>query len=708
MLSSLHGSELHKAAGSGDYARLAQLLRSDRARASQPDAAELTPLHHAVIHRQVQAVSALLAASADVNARDRMGRTPLHHIARSVEESVLAKLHAAEGGRYSEAVAALTAEGGAITPGALFGTLRDDLVSPADSAALMHLFAAASTPEQMQAEVAIARRLLAAGADAKATDSARSTPLHHAAMSPRPELAREFLDAGAKIDALTSGNMTPLHTAALFGGMETAELLLKRGADVNGRAGLLTVTPLFLAVTRETSDLARLLLHSGADVNAVGPRGETPLCRAAQFGATETGRLLLDRGANPRVRFSASNQTPLHAAAGSGATGLVELLLARGADADAVDKAGFTAVSVAAARGEVGSLESLLKAGAKPNTPGALGRTPLWRAAAHGRVEAVKLLLSNGADPSVKSDDGQSPLHIAALNAHPSVVRLLAAHGGVNDPCSLGTPLHCAAYGPSSHVLRAASDSRGSKVARLGLGSDSALCVDLLIEHGASCEKLDAQGRTPLLVAAQHGNAGGLEALLASKAKTDPRDREGLTALHLAAKGPTVADDDSEKPGAIPELAAGGYGPTLKLLLATGADIATRDRAGRTPLHHAVASGNLPALLALMSARSSVFLTDLVGATPLHWAAARGRPEAALALLSAGAPCDASDAERQTPLHMAVASGHRELVEILVEHGANVAARNAKGQTPAYYAEAFKHPELGPLLRPKRADTAGR
>ena len=37
-----------------------------------------TPLHNAAIEGHVEAIEALLRASADVDARDELGRTPLH------------------------------------------------------------------------------------------------------------------------------------------------------------------------------------------------------------------------------------------------------------------------------------------------------------------------------------------------------------------------------------------------------------------------------------------------------------------------------------------------------------------------------------------------------------------------------------------------------------------------------------------------------
>jgi ankyrin repeat protein len=56
--------------------------------------------------------------------------------------------------------------------------------------------------------------------------------------------------------------------------------------------------------------MAAFLLDRGADPNARAAGGETPLHYAARFGDVSLARLLLDRGAEPRLTDSQHQGTP--------------------------------------------------------------------------------------------------------------------------------------------------------------------------------------------------------------------------------------------------------------------------------------------------------------------------------------------------------------------------------------------------------------
>jgi Ankyrin repeats (3 copies) len=87
---------------------------------------------------------------------------------------------------------------------------------------------------------------------------------------------------------------------------------------------------LFLAVAANNVNATRAFLEMGKDVNLRNASGEPLLVVAVRYGALDTMRLLLARGADPRV--SASNGvTPLQLAESSGQNVMVAVLRSRGA-----------------------------------------------------------------------------------------------------------------------------------------------------------------------------------------------------------------------------------------------------------------------------------------------------------------------------------------------------------------------------------------
>ncbi len=695
------GGEIHEAAARGDIPALNRLAAGGPAARASIDKEGLTALHLAVIHRQPEAVATLLKLGAPVEARDREGQTPLHHLAHSVEESVLTNFQRSGGGRFGDALAELTKSGQSVTPGALLGLLRADIAGDDDPLRLLRNFTAASSPAQMDAELLSTRALIAANANVHALDRERSTPLHHAAMSPRPDLARALIEAGAKVNAQNSTGLTPLHNAALFASPATVEYLLKQGAEPEGRSILIGVPPLLMAVTRGDSAVVSKLLDYKADVNALGPDGETGLARAAVLGATEVARVLIDRGARVKVRFARVNHTPLHVAAERGFLPLVNLLLDAGAEVDARDSNGFTPLIDAAEQGRTLVVRALLLAGAKVNQTNTTGRTALWLAASRGHEETVTYLLNHDADPTLAGADGQAPLHTAAYNGRPGSLRaLLARKPALNNLSRIGTPLHAVAAGPLLRAIASAQTRSGSPAKSAIIPTDSAACARLLIGAGAPLDALESNGLTPVQTAAGFGN----KAVLAVFATVSPatltnRDSQGLTVLHHAARGPLMPGYAPEAQPALPAEMLSGCAEVIAMLLERGGRTNMKDAMGLTPLHHAAGAGNVPALKALLAAKADVRAVDNAGSTPLHWAAARGRVETATLLLAAHAGRDAADGEGQTPLHMAVAAGHLEVARALLDAGVEPNLLNRRGQNALSYADAYNRPEIARLLR---------
>jgi ankyrin repeat protein len=141
--------------------------------------------------------------------------------------------------------------------------------------------------------------LLQRGFDANTLSPEGLHGLFIAVREPAPKAA-EALIAWPKtnVEPRNAKDESPLMMAALKGQLDLARKLVARGADVN-KTGW---TPLHYAATGGHLEIMNLLLENHAYIDAESPNGTTPLMMAAQYGTPEATRLLLDAGADPRLK----------------------------------------------------------------------------------------------------------------------------------------------------------------------------------------------------------------------------------------------------------------------------------------------------------------------------------------------------------------------------------------------------------------------
>ncbi|MPZ21412.1 MAG: hypothetical protein GEV06_26490 [Luteitalea sp.] len=299
--------------------------------------------------------------------------------------------------------------------------------------------------------VAIARRLLALGAD----PNARFPWLHHG------------VRRAALWGATFVTQLTPL-----------MELLLESGADPNDGVTL--------PIAAGGGDLPVLeLLHAhGADVNqAWATDGSSALYSALSWADTPVGvRWLLEHGADPDPVFAANGETPLHIVARRWDVSMAELLVSPGADVTRRRADGRTPYAVAQLNGnravadwlvghgasddlsEVDRLVAACSRGDRAAADAMLAARPalrneiraehyvaLHRAAERGDTVALEAMLACGFDPNRGDDEmGKTALHSAAMAGGPNAVRILLEHGAsvtVRDREFHAQPLVWAAEG---------------------------------------------------------------------------------------------------------------------------------------------------------------------------------------------------------------------------------------------------------------------
>jgi ankyrin repeat protein len=137
----------------------------------------------------------------------------------------------------------------------------------------------------------------------------------------------------------------PLHYAAAQGNVTEIEHLLAEGQPIEGKGGLTSATPIFIAAMENQADAIDALIRHGANPNAKDRLQWAPLHVAVrpQYAHIDAMEVLLKAGANVDVRDK-HLRTPLHRAAQFGKTNAVMLLLKFGADPLAKDENGWTPI----------------------------------------------------------------------------------------------------------------------------------------------------------------------------------------------------------------------------------------------------------------------------------------------------------------------------------------------------------------------------
>jgi uncharacterized protein len=174
-----------------------------------------------------------------------------------------------------------------------------------------------STPmPTVEDEAATATVLLTNGAEIEARDQQGATPLIEAAMFGNTQVVRVLLDNGADVGAKDNSGETALIAAAcecasidMPATLDSLKLLVERRADINARDKQRQTALMAAALAGQTGNV-RYLLDSGAELDIKDNWGNTALLLAAGAGeynavgvveTTEVVKLLLARGANPRV-----------------------------------------------------------------------------------------------------------------------------------------------------------------------------------------------------------------------------------------------------------------------------------------------------------------------------------------------------------------------------------------------------------------------
>lgn len=248
---------------------------------------------------------------------------------------------------------------------------------------------------------------------------------------------------------------------------------------------------------------------------------------------------------------------------------------------------GLPPLMLAAQSGDAEQIARLRAGGADVNIADTEGWTPLMFALRFDKPAAfvARLLTQYHALASAESEDGTTAMMIACQYASdPAVVEALYAADAVQPRRGGDCPIHFAA--------RNATDGAPGIIA-------------FLLNSRADANQANDAGWTPLMTAARFSTRTDvIDALVAAGADVNARNRDGLTALMLAAA--------NEAPAAV---------AIAKKLLDAGADPETADRSGRTAALVAVRSGHSAAMVRFLdrelTPRSVARQTALLAVLPV-------------------------------------------------------------------------------------------
>lgn len=637
-----------------------------------------TLLHLAVIAGHSDAVELFLKHRADVNKRDRYGKTPLHYV------------------KQSSIAYTLLNHGADLSASDVLGNIPEDYAKNEhfESAVIKHPKTFILSSDFCSCyEVLFAQRALAF-------------------VDKLVQLYKTEKEINLDEEDPRTGR-TALSYSAQLGDHDTIEWLVKHGADPN-KKDRLGKTSLHYAVHGSMLEHVRALLNHPLEIDAEDNNGKTSLWNAYDecsygFRGTHVAimGLLATHHANVNIRNS-RGKTPLHSAVEAGRSDMVELFLAHGANVDVEDKDGKTSLWHACYTnfGKVGFAQSWELTQAQYTRKS----KPLEKEFNKEHIKIIELLLHHGANINIVNND--EPASVSKKSPKSEVARreaemaaILEAMRSVTSGFTLEdppktligrqTPLHLAIQVGCSDIARLflehgananAEDNDGKTplwyafYVDFGTGffsPEHIKSIELLLRYKANANIRGSRKYTPLHVAVYRMNPCVVRLLLEHGVETNSEDTNGLTPIRSISK--SIDRETVTSKSVIQEIQN-----IIELLLHSGVNINKPDQYGKTLLYDFLAQlhfsrissrlrisqeDQLNILKFLIAKNAQVAIEDHNGVSPLHIAIEYDLFQVIELFIENGAPIHCRDHKGISLLHTAVKYNKVHIVKFLLEKG---------------------------------------
>jgi len=244
------------------------------------------------------------------------------------------------------------------------------------------------------------------------------------------DTVRALVAGGADVDRVASDGRTPLQNAQRQGQDAVTATLDRAGQapPADPAAALLA------AADAGDADGVAVALRAGAPIETRDEHGRTPLLLAALADRVDTARLLVVLGADPDAQDDRWD-SPWLVTGVTGSVAMLETLLPAHPDLTLRNRFGGVSVIPASERGHVDYVRRVVTTGIDVNHVNDPGWTALLEAIVYGDGSApyqqiVDILLAAGADPRIADAQGITPLQHARSRGQTEIADRLAAAGG--------------------------------------------------------------------------------------------------------------------------------------------------------------------------------------------------------------------------------------------------------------------------------------